>query len=259
MPLRARRGWARQLGDGADRPHAAASTRDAATRASNVSSRSGARSSIAARWRAIVASSPRATGPVSACSAPVRGPVLERGAGERDEQLAGDAGGGGEPLGRALERDEEVGGDRGGGVVGGAVLVGDLDGRVMPQRAAPALRATSRARARRRARRPRSRRLANGAAPPSGTVISGCRLKPSWSPSGVEGRRAGAVADQPRSERDRPRPPLRISRVGHGEQHDVGPRVARRGRAGPRPRARPSRSAAARAWPSRPAPTMAQR
>ena len=118
------------LGDGPDRLHAATTTREAATSASKVSSRSGARSSIAARWRSIVASSPRATGPVRARSAPCRRPVLERGAGERDQQLAGDAGGGREPLRGALERDEEVGGDRGGGVVGGAVGVGDLDGRM---------------------------------------------------------------------------------------------------------------------------------
>ena len=77
-----------QLGDGADRPHAAASTRDAATSASNVSSRSGARSSIAARWRAIVvlvAAGDRAGQRVLGA---VLGPVLERGAGERGEQLA---------------------------------------------------------------------------------------------------------------------------------------------------------------------------
>ena len=172
------------------------------------------------RWRAIVASSPRATGPVRACSAPVGRPVLERGAGERDEQLAGDAGGGGEPLGGALERDEEVGGDRGGGVVGGAVVVGDLDrahlqsarraarrrasaSAVEPAMAQPAPANGARAALRHRHQGVEAERFVPGAA--AARVVAPEQWPTNCALRGV--RAAAAVA---------------ISVVGHGQQHDVG-------------------------------------
>ena len=110
-----------------------------------------------------------------------RRPVLDARAHERDERLAVDAGARGEALGQALERDEEVRGDRGGGVVGGAVLVGDVDG-AHAERARRAPRRT-RVRAASRRRSPRSRR--RKLAPPSVTVMSGCRLKASKPPSGA--------------------------------------------------------------------------
>ena len=55
-------------------------------------------------------------------------PVVDARAHERDERLALDAGAAGDALGEALERHEEVRRDRRGRVVGGAVLVGDVDG-----------------------------------------------------------------------------------------------------------------------------------
>ena len=54
----------------------------------------------AARWRVTVASSPRATGPVSARSGPRSRPVLDGGADQRHEQLALEPGGGGRPARR---------------------------------------------------------------------------------------------------------------------------------------------------------------
>ena len=77
-----------------------------------------------------------------------------------------EAGAGGDLLGRCLERDQEVRGDRGGGVVGGAVVVGELERR--PCRALARARAPARAPRGwspamaqprpRRSRRPRRRR-----------------------------------------------------------------------------------------------------
>ena len=126
-----------QLGDGADGPHAAlpsgqrrAWRRPARRRGS---SSSGARSATAARWRSTVASSPRAIGPVSAAWAPsaAQFSTVARTSGtSAARSQAADA------LGGRLERDEEVRGDRRGGVVGGAVGVGDLDGRSCRARAA---------------------------------------------------------------------------------------------------------------------------
>ena len=112
----------------ASRSPAAASARVAVTSSSNSGTRSGATSSTAARCRATVASSPRATGPVSARFRAQPGPVLDGRAHERHEQFALDTHAGGDSLGRRLERHQEVGGDRRGGVIGGPVLVGDLDG-----------------------------------------------------------------------------------------------------------------------------------
>ena len=123
-------------------------------------SRSGVRSATAARWRATVASSPRAIGPgervarrrAAPSSRPRRGRAARAARGRRPAVR-------GEPLRRALERDEEVRRDRGGRVVGGAVLVGDR--RRAHARAAPASSARDRERARRASRRPRAPAPAN--------------------------------------------------------------------------------------------------
>ena len=75
--------------------------------ASNSGRRSGARSATAARWRAtvvLVAARDRAGERRLGARG---GPVLDGGAHERGEQRAVDAGGGREPLGRALERDRK--------------------------------------------------------------------------------------------------------------------------------------------------------
>ena len=143
----------------------------ASASASKSSRSSGRRSATAARWRATVASSPRAIGPVSARCGAERGPVGDARPHERDERLAVEARGLREALGEALERDEEVRGDRGGGVVGGAVGVGDL--RPAACRASCASACGGGERARRRAGDRRGRageRRARRAV----TVISGC-------------------------------------------------------------------------------------
>ena len=121
-----------QLRRGTKRPHAAttfgrASPRVACTMASNSGSSSGTalrdRRSLA-RHRGLIAAHHRAGQRALAAE---RGPVLDRGPDERDEQFAVGAGRGGQLLGGGLERDEEVRRHRRGGVVGGAMLIGDLD------------------------------------------------------------------------------------------------------------------------------------
>ena len=210
--------------------------------ASNSSSSSGARSASASRWRATVASSPRAIGPVRARCGAGGGPVLDGRANERHQRLTRDAGAGGDALGGVLERDEEVRGDRGRG----------SGRRHGPRRRARRPACRGHARAPRRAparaassRRPRSRRR-RSVAPSGVTVISGCSARHSRSPSDVEPGRAGAVADdravgdrrarRPRSRRParraarRPRPRRRIrareGRRRRGPRH-AAPRRAR--------------------------------
>ena len=144
----ARGGAARRAArHGAQRPHAgtAASSRVASASASKSASSSGVRSAIAARWRATVASSPRAIGPVSApLAARARAQFSTRRADERDQQLAVGARLRGEQaLGGGLEGDEEVRGDRRRGVVGGAVGVVDLDGAACRARSASSRAAAS--------------------------------------------------------------------------------------------------------------------
>ena len=146
-----------QVGDGAQGLHARLA-RDpalpaAARRRSRRPARRRARGPPARARRppragaATVSSSPRAIGPVSAVGRSGGGPVLDARAHERDERLAVDARRRGEALRDALDRDEEVRGDAGGGVVGGAVLVGDVDGP-HPERARELLRGGERARRR---------------------------------------------------------------------------------------------------------------
>ena len=181
-------------------------------------------------------------------------PVLQRRAGERDEQLARDAGGGGKPLGGALERDEEVRGDRGGGVVGGAVGVGDLDGA--SRRAAARVLATPSAAAEPPATAQPA--PANGALPPAGTVIRGWRLNASWSASGV----SVVAPEQWPTYRARPG----VSAAAAAAISWSGTHSSATSAAGsaPRPsgpstsRAAPA-SAAPKARPMRPAPMTAQR
>ena len=179
------------------------------TSASNSGSRSAARSAIAARWRGdgrLVAAGDR---PGERPLGPERGPVLDRRPHERDEQLAVDAGGAGEPLGGRLERDEEVRRDRGGGVVGGAVVVGDLD-RPQPERGRELARRASSA----RGVLPGDRRAGAGelGRRAAVTVISGCsenascgreRRRARSRPS--SGRRAGPGRSGPRPRRSRRR------------------------------------------------------
>ena len=131
-----------------------------ATRASNSASSSGGRLRRPPRaGAATVASSPRATGPVSARSGPSAGPVLDRRADERHEQLALEADGGADPLGRRLQRDQEVRGDRGGGVVGGAVRARRSRPGACRARGRDRRRAPGRAGCCRRPRRRRRRKL----------------------------------------------------------------------------------------------------
>ena len=118
---------------GVSRVCAPASSRVWSTSASNRSSSSGAASATARRCAVTVASSPRAIGPVSACSGPCAATFSTVCAHERQQQpprLGGlEPRPGGDPLGGRLEGDQEVGGDRGGRVVGGAALVVDLERR----------------------------------------------------------------------------------------------------------------------------------
>ena len=132
----------------------------------------------AARWRATVCSSPRATGPVRARSGPRR-PQFSTVARTSGSSISRSM-----PVPAAscsaarLERDQEVGGDRGRGVVGDAVL-----GR---RSAPPAGRARRRARGRRRGSRgvlPATAAPApvSGAGCPSPVkVISGCSENAGW-------------------------------------------------------------------------------
>ena len=207
-------------------------------------SSSGVRSATAARWRATVASSPRAIGPVSARSAPQRGPVLDA-----RRARAGRAAARSTPAvaasrsARALERDEEVRGDRGGGVVGGAVLVGDARRRAS-RALAPAPRAIVE-RARRGAgdRAPgaaRARRRRAGRAPSSagaGEAPRGRRAtsRP-WRPSSGRRaarrrRRAAAAAISPSGTHSSTTSAPRGSRAAAERAVDV----ERRRRAGRRP------------------------
>ena len=151
-----------------------------ATSSSKRSSSSGATSATARRWAATVASSPRATGPVSARSGPSSARLSTRAAQQRHEQPPGlvrlQARAGGDPLGRRLERDQEVGGHRRGGVVGGAALVVDLERRHAQHAREIGGEGERRGRGRPRShsRRPRTRR-----SPPASAakVWSGCRPK----------------------------------------------------------------------------------
>ena len=183
------------------------------------------RSATAARWRATVASSPRAIGPVSArCGAAARPSSRRVARTSGTSSCAVDAGGRGEALGGALERDEEVRGDRGGGVVGGAVLVGDLD-RAHAERARRA-RVAAAQRARGACRRRRAPAPANGAAPRRRSRSSAGAGR---SPRGRRGRRAlwrpssGRRAARGRDRRGR-RGDLA---VGDAQQDDVGARRRR--------------------------------
>ena len=217
----------------------------------------------ASRWRSTVASSPRAIGPVSA-SAPrsAQFAAVRRTSGAsssrassipiRVEQLGG----------RLLERDEEVGGDRGGGVVGGAPLLGHLEG-AHPE----ALGELARRGGGPPALEPET---AHGApvrsAPPSGIVCSGWREKASAPRSrarrqGVERGGAADVADEAKRRhrgRDR-RAGVGDRGVGNAQQRHLGPpagfeRLSRPASSAGTPA---SSAAAAIDRPARPAPTTA--
>ena len=88
--------------------------------------RSGSRSATAARWRATVASSPRAIGPVRARSAPSAAQLATLASTSATSGSRSTPAVAARRSARPFERDEEVRGDRGGGVVGGAVGVGDV-------------------------------------------------------------------------------------------------------------------------------------
>ena len=123
--------------DGADGPHAGASPRSrrrerARGLGERVEEGEEVGRALGDRVRAgasTVSSSPRAIGPVRARSGPSAAQFSTVARTSGTSAAAVDAGARGEPLGGGLERDEEVRGDRGGGVVGGAVLVGDVDRR----------------------------------------------------------------------------------------------------------------------------------
>ena len=103
------------------------------TSSSNRASSSGATRSTAARWASTVASSPRATGPVSAASGPSSATFSTvwrtSGSSSGARLVAVEAGARGDRLRRRLERHEEVRGHGRGRVVGGAALVVDLERR----------------------------------------------------------------------------------------------------------------------------------
>ena len=244
-PARRPRGAAVRLhlGDGPDRPHAAAGVGTEPTPGSGDERVEG----LEQVGRALLDRRPLARDRrlVAARDGPREGllgargrPVLQRRAGERDEQLARDAGGGGEPLGGALERDEEVRGDRGGGVVGGAVGVGDLDG-AHPEGGGQGLGHAERGgrAAGDRAAGARER----GRCRPSGTVIRGWRLNAVVAGQRRERGGAGAVADEARTARGQ----------GGGRRRDL----LRRGRTAARPR--PSGSAPRPSGPSTSSPAAA--
>ena len=201
--------------------------------ASKSSSRSGARSATASRWRGdggLVAAGDRAG---ERRSGAVRGPVLDAWRARAGRaSVAVHAGGRGQALGGGLERDEEVRGDRGGGVVGGAVLVGDVERAACPS--ARGERAGGGQRARRWRRRRRSRRRRTSA-PAAGDGHQRVQARtPRGAPSDVEPGGARAVADERGRGATAARRPRRRSRR-------PGRRAARRRRR------RPSRAAAERA------------
>ena len=146
-----------------------------------------------------------------------RRPVLHARAHELGEWLAADPRGGGEALRDAFERDEEVRGDAGGGVVGGAVLVGDVHG-AHPERVRELASCGQRARGRAgdRGGGPGEARAALGH---GHQRVQAERLAVSGERG--ERRRGGAVADeQPRPSRDGRRG-VRDLGVGDAEQHGV--------------------------------------
>ena len=211
------------------------------------------RSCTAARWRATVASSPRAIGPGQRGPGAEPDPVLDRGAHQRREQLAVDPGGGRQPLGRALERREEVRRDRGRRVVGGAVLVGDRHGAHAEPRGELARRSRARAAS---SRRPPPRRRRIPSRRRAATVISGCSPNASWPasassvvapeqwPTGTRGVSAAAAAAIWSSGTQS----STASTPSGSAPRPSGPSIARP----------VARSADASAVPSRPAPTIAQ-
>ena len=79
---------------------------------------------MASKWRATVASSPRAAGPVRAAAGPQFSHVVDRGPHQIQEGLKGRPGSDGDALGLAEQGHQMVGGHRGGCVVGGPVGVG---------------------------------------------------------------------------------------------------------------------------------------
>ena len=211
----------------------------------------------ASRCEATVASSPRATGPVSARSGPASLHCSTVRAHERREQgpcLARlEPGAAGHPLGGRFERDKEVRGDRRGRVVGGASVLGDLEGRhpeVVRERAREA---------------ERLRRVAgDGAAGPRerlgaaalGEGLERVQAEPAGCRGGLERRERGGAAGVA-DERGRPahrRGGRRDLGVRHAEHDRVAPgrRLAAAGRALDRvPRAleRRGKSRAKPAWP----------
>ena len=181
-------------------------------------SSSGARSATAARWRGdgrLVAAGDRAG---ERALGPVRGPVVDGRAHERDERLAVQAAPT-QPLGGPLERDEEVRGDRRGGVVGGAVVVGDRERASGPSAAASA--AGERRGRGRWCRRPRRARR-RSRAPVGRDGHQRVQRKASCGGQRRQRGRAGAVADEAaRAARDGGRGGGDLG-VGDAQQHDVG-------------------------------------
>ena len=217
-------------------------------------SSSGVRSATASRCAATVASSPRATGPVSARAGPCAAQfsTVARTSGTSGSRV--DAGRGGQALGRGLQRDQEVGGDRRGGVVGGAVLVGDLERAPCP--GARRVRSRDRERARRAAGDRGAPRPQSAGPVRRSPSSAGAARSASW---GAEARRARALRSSGRpggAGRE-----LAAARgdlgVGHAQQHDVEPRravAAERRRHGD-----PAPQRVAQRVPSRPRPMTAKR
>ena len=216
-----------------------------------------ARARARRRRRAGAPPSPRRRGrPGRSAPARARAPPSSRRSRGRAAPAARlDAGGRGQALGGGLQRDEEVRGDRGGGVVGGAVLVGDLDGAPCPS-AGQGEGVGGRARGRRardgaaragevRARR-RARSSAGAARTPRGRRAPRAAVAPEQWPTSGPGRDGAR-----RRRRSR-----RRGRTGAGRRR-------RRRRLAPRPSG-PStpqarrRRAAASAVPRRPAADDAQ-
>ncbi len=189
-------------------------SRVAAASASNRSSRSGVRSATASRWRATVASSPRAIGPVSARRAPCAAQFSSA------ARASGTSASRGTPASAASRSAAPSRVTRKFEAIEAAAWYAARSSSARSKGSIP--RSAASARAVCMASSPVAE-IAQPApanvAPPEVTVISGCSDEAAAGAERVEARRARTVAEQ------RPRGDgggrFRDRRVGNAEQHDV--------------------------------------